>query len=97
MGETLGGGGGGVSMGEESGSIGMVEGLGADVDDDAVGEWVPSTMGCEHDAPCNSQGSESDSSSESLSESKSESLSSASSGGDCTISGACGKSQASVE
>ena len=95
MGETSGGGDGGVSMGEESGSIGM-EGLGADIDDNAVGELNPSTVGCEHDAPRNSRGSELDSSSESLSESEYESLLSASSGGNCMISGACGKSRASV-
>jgi hypothetical protein len=103
MGETSGGGGVGVSLGEEWGSIasGTVEGPGTDVDDDAVGEWDPSTVGCECDAPCNSRGSESDSSLESLSGSESKSLSSrsrsASSGGNCTISGACGKSWASVE
>ena len=41
----------GVPSGQESdsGVGGMVGGLGAGVDDEGVGGWQRSTMGCEHD------------------------------------------------
>ena len=92
----------GVSSGQESdsGAGGMMGGLGAGVDDEGVGGWQRSTMGCKRDVRCNSQCSESDpSESESLSESKllSSRSRSTSRGGNCTISGACGKSWVSVE
>ena len=46
----------GVPSGQESdsGVGGMVGGLGAGVDDEGVGGWQRSTMGCERDVRCNS-------------------------------------------